>query len=252
MNIILIGTGNVATVLGEQFTRAGHRIVQVFGRTEASARELSGKLESAYTCSWKELIPEADLYVVAISDSAITGIPQHIRLKDQLIVHTAGAVPAEVLQPVSGHYGVLYPLQSLRGQAPSTGQVPFLIDANTEGGLKKLKTLVRSIHSPFQVSNDEQRLQMHLAAVWVNNFPNLLYSIAFKICLEKELDFRLLKPLIAETAERISIHDPREWQTGPAIRKDQNTLEKHKALLVNHPNWLQLYSMLSEEIQRMA
>lgn len=254
MNIVIIGTGNVAKVLGIQFKDAGHQIVQVVGRNEQRADELATLLGTSFTTSFSTIRQDAELYLAAISDNALPELQQHLRLPGKWIFHTAGSVPAEVLSGISENYGVLYPLQSLRGKQPATGQIPFLINASGEEGFKLLKNLLVSLKASFQVSTDAQRLQMHLAAVWVNNFSNYLYSIAFRICQANQLDFGLLYPLILETGMRLNqppenSADPFVWQTGPAIRHDENTIRRHLQLLEGHADWQDLYRRMTAGIQ---
>ena len=47
--IVFIGAGNLATNLAKALYRKGFRIVQVYSRTEESARELAQKVEAEYT-----------------------------------------------------------------------------------------------------------------------------------------------------------------------------------------------------------
>jgi uncharacterized HAD superfamily protein len=70
--------------------------------------------------------------------------------------------------------------------------------------------------------NSEQRKALHVAAVFVNNFTNHLYTIGNKICEENQVPFDILKPLILETAHKIMTISPNEAQTGPAKRNDND------------------------------
>jgi predicted short-subunit dehydrogenase-like oxidoreductase (DUF2520 family) len=248
MKIVLIGTGHVATVLGHIFKQHGHQIVQVFGRNRIKTAALSRLLDAEIVNGADCITKEAGLYVIAVSDNAIENIAAQLHLQNQLVVHTAGSVPKEILKPASASYGVLYPLQSLHAGTSKPLKIPFLIDASSAENLQQLQQLVGSINSDWQICSNEQRLNMHLAAIWVNNFPTLLYSIAFRICQEKDMSFGLLLPLLQETAARIGADDPVIKQTGPAIRGDVQTMEKHQQLLHTHPLWLSIYNQLSTEI----
>ncbi|MGV3658452.1 MAG: NAD(P)-binding domain-containing protein, partial [Chitinophagaceae bacterium] len=44
MEIVLIGTGNTANILGHKLKAAGHHIVQIYGRNEHEASELAYEL----------------------------------------------------------------------------------------------------------------------------------------------------------------------------------------------------------------
>ncbi|WP_332735270.1 Rossmann-like and DUF2520 domain-containing protein [Flavihumibacter sp.] len=249
MKLVLIGSGNVAKTLAVLLKNAGHELLQVYGRDETKASEFGEAMGVPYTSHWQQINPDADLYIIAISDSALPEIGRYISLPGKLVVHTAGTVSREVLSGISDRYGVLYPLQSLRGSEPVTAQFPFLINASKPPDIELLINLVRSVGADFQIADDEQRARMHLAAVWVNNFPNLFYRIAYNLCEENKTEFKLLLPLIRETALRMDGSDPAKWQTGPASRGDGGTIKAHLDMMKKHPDWQQIYSILSEEIK---
>lgn len=249
MEIILVGTGNVARVLGHKLRAAGNRILQVYGRNLAAARDLASSLGAAATDQPAAISRSADLVIFAVSDDAIAPLASILAFPNSLVVHTAGSVPAGVLAKSSPRYGVFYPLQSLRPQFPDEGIIPFLLQASAEEDLQQLASLVAAMGAQWQSATDESRLNMHLAAVWVNNFPNLLFSIAYDWCREHRLDFHLLQPLMLETVTRLKGEDPAQWQTGPAIRHDEATMNRHLQLMQAHPEWQQLYRAISALIQ---
>lgn len=249
MDIVLIGTGNAATVLGRKFQEAGHKILQVAGRNEAVTSALANQLESTYTTHWEKINTGADIILIAVSDNALEDIAMQLKLPGCVVAHTAASVSIKILEPVSSHYGVFYPLQSLRKDMVKIPEIPVLYDGSDDTTRQLLKELAVSISltPPFRAGDDE-RLKLHVAAVIVNNFTNYLYSVAEEYCRSEGLDFRNLLPLIEETAIRIRDISPGKAQTGPAIRMDDETIRKHLELLENHPQVKQLYAFLSEMI----
>jgi len=135
MRIVIIGSGNVATVLGKKISAAGHEVLQVYSRNEKHAAELAKALNVAWISDNRKIDPEADIYVVAISDNGLSQIGNWLQLGKKLAVHTAGSLSKDTLKPVSRNYGVLYPLQSLRKQMKRLPEIPFLVDGNTEEDL---------------------------------------------------------------------------------------------------------------------
>ena len=63
------------------------------------------------------------------------------------------------------------------------------------------------------------------------------------------MSFDVMLPLIRETAEKVETIHPREAQTGPAVRGDENVMEAQKALLSNEPEMQQIYDLMSKSIQ---
>ncbi|MEP7142141.1 MAG: DUF2520 domain-containing protein [Ferruginibacter sp.] len=249
MRVVIIGAGNVATVFGRLIKKANHRIIQVVSRNINHARSLAIECGCAFADDIKIVDTSADIYVVAIADAALNDIHEYRLPKDQLIVHTAGAVSKHILKMVSINYGVMYPLQSLRKENVELQQdIPLLIDGNTEESILSIGKFASSLSSIIARVNDEQRLKLHVAAVIVNNFTNHLYTLAAGYCREEGLDFKMLQPLIEETALRLRHHHPGDMQTGPAARKDITTLEKHLDILSRHPALKKIYIEMTASI----
>ncbi|RYY87301.1 MAG: DUF2520 domain-containing protein [Chitinophagaceae bacterium] len=249
MRIVIIGTGNTATILGRKLKGAGHTIVQVFGRDAAAASALAYELDAVSANHWTIVDRTADLYLLAISDLAIEEVRRELDLPEGTIVHTAASVPLDTLRGAAPHWGVFYPLQSLRKNSERLPDIPLVIDAGDALTLQQLETLAQSISSQVATADDGARLRLHLAAVFCNNFVNHIYTLMETWCRQHNLDFRLLLPLIRETAERVQELPPQESQTGPALRRDEPTLERHRRLLAGEPGLLALYDQFTESIQ---
>jgi predicted short-subunit dehydrogenase-like oxidoreductase (DUF2520 family) len=253
MNIVIIGTGNTASVLGRKLKKAGHSIVQVVGRNSAAASELAYALDTISTNYPSAIYTNADIYLVAVADGAISTAVHDLNLPGKIVAHTAASVPMELLKNVSEHYGVFYPLQSLRKEADPVMAIPIFIDGSDEITVRSLQALAQSISGDkvaVRHGNDE-RTRLHVAAVFVNNFTNYLYVLAETYCRKEGIDFKLLQPLIEETALRVERLSPRAVQTGPAMRHDRATIEKHLQLLAPYPQLKKVYSFLSDSIEQM-
>jgi predicted short-subunit dehydrogenase-like oxidoreductase (DUF2520 family) len=248
MQIVIIGTGNTATVLGRKLKAAGHRIVQVFGRDTSAASKLAYELGTESTNYWNVVTRDADLYILAVSDIAIEEVLEELHLTGKTIVHTAASVSKNVLQGSAQHFGVFYPLQTLKKDISQLPDIPIIIDASDESTLKELESLAQSISDKVIEAGDEKRMKLHLAAVIVNNFVNHLYALAESYCNDEGLDFELLIPLIKETASRVEYTSPSNLQTGPALRNDHNTIEKHLGLLKRYPHLKKIYETFTESI----
>jgi predicted short-subunit dehydrogenase-like oxidoreductase (DUF2520 family) len=248
MKVVIIGSGNVATVLGRMMKKAGHIIVEVFSRQADHAELLANELQCGFTDKPHLIDQTAEVYLFALSDTALYSLGQTFQLRDKLALHTAGSVPIDVLQKVSSNYGVLYPLQSLRKEMESIPDIPLLIDANSEDNKANIESFAKTISPLVSISSYEQRLRLHVAAVFVNNFTNHLYTMASDYCTKENLDFSLLFPLITETAQRIHQYAPNNMQTGPAVRKETITIDRHLKLLSDYPALKYIYAKLTDSI----
>lgn len=248
MKITLVGTGNVGNVLSRLFTAAGHTIAEVWGRNLNASKSISAVTNAEIKKDLSELSDETDVCMIAVSDAAIAEVTTQLNFEKALVVHTSGATSKEVLNRFK-NYGVLYPLQSLRKEMVSLPLIPFFIDANTENNSTLLQQFVSSTGNTATLAGDEDRLKLHLAAVLSSNFTNHLYALTEAYCAEEGIDFKNLLPLIEETAARLRFFPAAQLQTGPAIRHDEITLQRHKNLLQRYPHLSDIYELLSQSIQ---
>jgi predicted short-subunit dehydrogenase-like oxidoreductase (DUF2520 family) len=248
MNIVLIGSGNVAWNLGKLLKQKGHNFAQVLSTNATTASELAYELDTESSNYWTMLNRLADLYIVAVPDNALPEVCGRLRLGSRLVVHTSGAVPMHILKECSENYGLLYPLQSLKRGVATLPEIPLLVDGSSETVKVTLQQLAQQLSPRVALTTDEQRLKMHVAAVLVNNFTNHLYVLAQQWCQKNGLDFTQLHPLITETAQKLTGANAAALQTGPAVRNDTDTIARHKALLKDEPQLLKVYEVMTESI----
>ena len=253
MEIVLIGSGNVAAILGRKFWQAGHHILQVYSRNATAASALAYEWDTEST-NFKTMVNlNADVYIIAVNDDSIADVADNLFLPGKVVAHTAASVSKDALRNITAHYGVFYPLQSLRKEMTQLPQVPVFIDGSDDKTKQTLEELARSISGDnLTVASDEDRLKLHVAAVVVSNFVNHLYALAEDYCRKEGLDFKLLLPLIEETALSKKQISPSEAQTGPALRQDKETIQKHMELLKSHTQLRNIYLLMTESIQQIG
>lgn len=248
--IVLLGAGNVATHLAKALIKEGFNLCQIYSRSIESARELGIKTGIHYTTEIDEVYRQADIYIFSLSDSAIAGVAEKLTLENNpLLLHTAGSVSKDILSAFSKNYGVLYPLQTFSKQRElNFREVPLCYDANTRNNTQIVEQICKTLCDRTYYMEDEERRKLHLAAVFACNFSNYMYSLAEDILYKNNIDFEIIKPLIQETAAKINDLSPKKAQTGPAIRNDKSTMNKHKELLEDNSDLKKLYTFISNNI----
>ena len=255
MRISLIGAGRVATHLGRVLLKRGHEIVQVYSRDVNHAEALASGISADAVSEIAQLNTDIDLAIIAVSDQAISQVIEQLSnvLKDVLIVHTSGSTNLSVLTQYHSRSGVFYPLQTFSLEREvDWANTPLFVEAVESQDLKFLNTLAQSLSQRVYQYDSEQRLSLHLAAVFACNFSNYCYDMAKQVVDAKQVDFSLLYPLILETAKKATEYDPSQVQTGPAMRGDQNILNMHQQMLVDsgREDLQQCYQMMSEQISK--
>ena len=224
---VLIGNGNVASHLGLALEQADHRVVRLGGRNRTVP------------------IPrDADLYVIAVTDSAIASVAAEIGDVPGLVVHTAGSVPMSVLP--QHRKGVLYPLQTFtKGRPVDMRSVPLFVES--EGGEELLLHVASQLSDIVIPMDSERRCYLHLAAVFCNNFTNHMYRITEELLSQHDIPFEVMLPIIDETARKVHSLTPAQAQTGPAVRWNQSVMEAQQNLL-EREDLRQLYQIISKSI----
>lgn len=239
IRVTLIGTGNVASHLNNVFERSDEVSVN---QMLSSRGNLSSKIDRQVNDN-----QESDIYIIAVADDAIAAVSHSLSNSSKIIAHTSGSVSMSAL-PKGTRRGVFYPLQTFSKERKVDFQdIPICIEVEKKEDLKLLEKLAVTISGSVHKVNSEQRKSLHLAAVFVNNFTNHLYHIGNKICELNELSFDVLKPLIAETANKISSLPPIDAQTGPAKRADHKTITNQIDQLKNQ-NHKEIYKVLTASI----
>jgi predicted short-subunit dehydrogenase-like oxidoreductase (DUF2520 family) len=249
MKVVMIGSGNVATIFSRLIKQSGHNILQVISQQLPNAKTLATELNCDFVDNYAAINTTADIYIIAINDDSLTKLNREFNVGDKLVVHTAAAVSKNILQNISTNYGVLYPLQSLRKEMHYVIDIPLLIDGNSERSIRSIQDFALTISPIVSQADDDQRLKLHIAATIANNFTNHLFSLTETFCKNENIDFKLLLPIINETVRRLDSYSPSDIQTGPAARNDISTIDKHLAVLANYPKLKKLYQLITESIR---
>ncbi|OYU96079.1 MAG: hypothetical protein CFE21_06615 [Bacteroidetes bacterium B1(2017)] len=247
ISIFIIGTGRLAHNLVNAFQKSTVTLEGVFARNESEAQAFSKKFEIPHIKNYSSIPPNCDLYFLCVSDQAIGEVSNNLKVTG-CVVHCSGTSSIETLSP-HAHTGVFWPIQSFsKDKLVSFKDIPICIEANTDEDKRLLEVISDSITTKTILAQGQQRQQLHLAAVLVNNFTNHLFTLAQSFLNQNQLSFDVLKPLINETLTKVNTQNPSLIQTGPAARKDFITIDNHRRLLLENPNLANVYEVLTKSI----
>ena len=230
MNILVIGTGNVAFSLVPALKNAGHNVTNSPSRGEI------------------QVPPLTEVCIICTADKGIEPVVKSLKTKN-IIVHTSGSTDLEVLKKHSEKCGVIYPVQTFtKGKNVDFKNVPLLIEASDNDTFIIIQKLAASLSNDVRKMSSEQRKFLHLAAVFACNFTNHFFAVSKLLTESNGVDFNLLKPLINETVRKAENADPKECQSGPAVRNDQEILNLHLKMLENYDTLKKIYTFVSRSI----
>lgn len=233
MNIVIIGQGNVATNLDYAFRKKGVSCQMV------SSREGLDNL------------PVANVYIYAVKDEALHDVATQVKGKEKALhLHTSGSMPITVFGDDKPHAGVFYPFQTFSKARviEDFSTVPVFFEARGIDDISAVYSLALTITSRVYETTQHDRERLHVAGVYACNFTNLMYTVSAELLKNTHIPFSALLPLIDETAAKIHTLAPRDAQTGPARRGDENVMAHHLSLLTEEQR--AVYQLLSNEIRR--
>lgn len=248
--IALIGSGNVAWHLAQVFQQKNICVSEIYSRNKENAKQIASICQAKQYDSIEMIGQDSDIVILCVADDAIEVLAKKLNCQNKIVCHTSGIARTKTLATASENYASFYPLQSFTKHIYTDfSQIPICIFASNKNTEKTLQTLAHLISLKVEILNDEQRQKLHLAAVIVNNFTNHLFTLSSQYLSGNNINFDLLKPLIQETVNKISLSEPIQNQTGPAKRKDHKTIKKHFSLIEDN-DLLEIYKILTKSIQK--
>jgi predicted short-subunit dehydrogenase-like oxidoreductase (DUF2520 family) len=247
------GAGRVAGALCRELYSAGHIIDQIVSESDRNGPVLAGECSAEWSDTL-EFTAKTEIIIVAVPDHRLVEILGQIECSNAtLVVHTAGSFGIDLFPERIEKRGVFYPLQTFSsGRRVVFGEVPFFIESNDSHSLEILQNLAGSLGARVYKANPDQRRQIHLAAVFANNFSNHMLASAKEVASKAGFSFDVLWPLIFETCSKAMSAGPENAQTGPAVRNDLNTIEKHLGMLSFSPRLSRLYGEVTQSIIESA
>lgn len=252
MKIVFIGAGNVATHLATELNKYDNNILQIYSRTMESAEVLASKIGAQATNNISQVIPDADIYIFSVKDSILEELASQLSPNKGLWLHTAGSMPLSVLEKYNSRCGVLYPFQTFtKERIVEWEDIPVFVEANNSDNLAILTKIASELSNKVKEISSEKRRYLHLTGVFACNFTNHMYALSAEMLKKADLPFDVALPLIEETCAKLQELSPREAQTGPAIRYDENVINRHLAM-IEDDEVRAIYKLISENIHQKS
>lgn len=246
--VIFIGAGNVSTHIANALFDAKIDVIAIYSQSKENAAKLTRQSNSHWDDFSNIKLFDADLIIISVPDKVLIDVLNQTPDTMALVVHTSGSIDINILRKFD-RAGIFYPLQTFsKTKAVDFSTIPMMLESKSDIDLALLDELAKRISTKVYHINSAQRKKIHIAAVFANNFSNYLFHIASDLLAKDNIPFEVIQPLIAETAKKLNTLSPFEAQTGPAARKDEETIENHLNDLNDFPDYQEIYKLLSQRI----
>lgn len=251
LRVAVIGAGRLAWNLMPRIIEAGNEVSQLISRDEEKLKlfQKTFDLPNVYT-QFNALDASVDIVFLTVSDKAIEPVAHKlasISISGPIFVHTSGSISLDAIEVLGARVGVFYPLQIFTfDRQVAFRELPIFLEGERKVW-EVLKVLADQLSNQVYQMDSEARLRLHMGAVIACNFPNFLWKLA-KDQLPKEVGLSVYESLVRETTDKAFSFGPENTQTGPAVRGDFPTLNKHLDLLKDIPEVAEMYRNLSRLI----
>ncbi|MEI6021129.1 MAG: DUF2520 domain-containing protein [Bacteroidota bacterium] len=253
LEFVIVGCGNLAWHLAKKISKYSNFQLKVYNHQDnAKLQSFKDKFNCETFSSLKSVSKTADFYFICVNDKAIPDVVKKMQVSKVkgLVMHCSGSQPLSLLGAKSKNTAVFYPLQTFTKEDKiHWSEVPIILEAANAAVLERLKSMVKLFSDKMVVLTYEERLQLHLAAVFANNFVNAMFVEAYQLLPKLNAEQEdLLFPLMKQTVMKLEKVNPLNAQTGPAKRKDQVVMGKHLELIKNQVKLKRVYQNMSELI----
>lgn len=256
LGVGIISTGRVGAVLGAALGRAGHTIVAAHARSEESIERAEVLLPGVPLQDVDEIVRTCELVLLAVPDRELPGLVEVLAKAGawqpgHLVVHTAGSMGVEVLAPAAamGALGLaIHPAMTFTGTSLDLSRLvdcPFAVSGPATI-LPVAQALVTEIEGiPFEVPS-ERRALYHAALAHGGNHVVTVVTQAMRMLEEAGIDDpgAFLGPLVGASVDG-ALRSREALLTGPVVRGDVPTIEKHVDVLSEYPDVLSTYRAIA-------
>jgi predicted short-subunit dehydrogenase-like oxidoreductase (DUF2520 family) len=222
-------------------------------RSEEKRKEFENLIGKAKN-SAISLFKDSDFIFISIKDDEIENFLKDLNLnlnKQKFSIHLSGSLPVSILNPLKEKkfkIGSFHPIQTFPFPSPLNFKNIYASFVGDEEIYEILRELFKDDVKIIKV-NEEQKFLIHIASTISSNFFVFLLRKAEEILKKGEINLEILFPLIQNTFENVKKEGTYKSITGPAKRRDYNTIFLHeKYIFENFRDFFKTYLELTKGI----
>lgn len=242
--VSVVGAGRLGRSLGTAMFLAGYRIQAMVSRRASNATAATavvGRGAIALTADQLHRLPPSKLILITTPDDRIASIAKKLALLQKglvhgaTVLHTSGALSAEVLAPLAAkgfQVGSLHPLISVSDSAGSQSfSGAFFCVEGEPAAVRVARAIVRDLKGEsFSIPSPSKPLY-HAAAVMASGHVVALFDLAATMLVQCGLSEakaqRVLLPLLQSTVRNLVTSGSAHALTGTFARGDLATVKRH-------------------------
>jgi predicted short-subunit dehydrogenase-like oxidoreductase (DUF2520 family) len=260
----LLGASKTGIALVHYLEKAGLEPAFLWNRSlkgiQLAQKYIQFRKESA---DLSQIPADVEWIIITVKDDAIEEVVQQLLgvLKNsdgKKVFHTSGVWDSKLLEPLQKkgyRTGSFHPLISIPDIETGIRIIPGSV-FSCEGEIQDdLLNLARLIGVTGIALDSEQKEIVHLGAVFVNNYVTVMIQSLKQLARAKGISDDTLKQLLERLSEQAFDNawkrSLKDSLSGPAVRGDEKTIQKHRELLASLPELKKLYDQLLALTQQL-
>jgi predicted short-subunit dehydrogenase-like oxidoreductase (DUF2520 family) len=267
-SVTIVGPGRLGQALGRLLAQGGVTIDLVAARQFARARKAVQFIGAGTPAGLDDArLKRANVVLLTTADAAIEPVARALAAggadwQGKVVLHTCGSLPSSVLRPLARRaaaIGSIHPFQTVPNPATGVRNLPgcyWAIEGDTRARAVGARIVRRLDGKPFLIC-PARKVLYHASAFLVCPTVLALLDQSERLLRLAGVPSRVTRSMLAgfvsETVGNFARLGARRALTGPAVRGDWPTMEKHLRELRRYaPEALPVYRELLRAIVRLA
>lgn len=267
MNVSIIGSGRVGTSLGYALSKRGYRIKALSCKTSSSVKESRKTIgEGKALTDNTQTAREGDVIFMCLPDEEIVRVTKELAASDiewlnKFVFHCSGLLTSEILKPLKdmgAFTGSFHPIQAFSQKRTSLKQfenIYFGLEGCGEALVLSQK-IARQLGGHPLILQAKDKALYHAACSIASNFLIVLLDMAFSLLghigLQEKQAFQTILPLVKGNLHNVKKFNIERSLTGPVIRGDRESVQKHLEALRDFPSYYETYVTLAKQALEMV
>ncbi len=264
--ISIIGAGNLARALSALLPKRGFHIDEIITRKRSLDAALLARRSKARSATLKDARFGADVIWVAVSDSGIRSCAERIAGRHdwsgKVVLHASGALSSDELQPLrqcGASVASAHPMMTfVPGKRPRMEGLAWTVEGDRKA-VGVARRLIRKLEGQaFEIKKKDKPLY-HVFGAFLSPLLVVHLHAAAVTARAAGIPRRnlpiFMRPILQQTIENFFAHIGEKGGaakafSGPLIRGDTGTIERHLVALRSFPASAQLYRALVQAAVR--
>lgn len=247
LGVGVIGMGHVGPVIASALRAAGHTLIGVTAQSAASRERAEVMVPGVPVLEVPDLVERCEMAVLAVPDDALAGLVRGLAdlrawQGGQLVVHLSGAHGIAVLDPARRLGAIplaIHPAMTFTGTSLDVARLvdtPFAVTAPAPVLPIAQALVVEMGGEPVVIDEDARGLYHAALAHGANHLVTLVVQAQRALADAGVGDpGAYLRPLLEAALDR-ALRDGELGLSGPVLRGDAGTVERHVRALAAHPD----------------